>query len=93
MQYGYTVYEEKRRCLGNHHFEVDSQRHKGKYQRFILARAWTRLIKDGTFDADGEDFEVGRRESEERWGDGEEEERSNQLSNGRRPALIGGLGG
>ena len=50
MQYGYTVYEEKRRCLGNHHFEVDSQRHKGKYQRFILARAWTRLIKDGTFD-------------------------------------------
>ena len=34
----------------NHHFEVDSQRHEGKYQRFILARAWTRLIKDGTFD-------------------------------------------
>ena len=31
----------------NHHFEVDSQRHEGKYQRFILARAWTRLIKDG----------------------------------------------
>ena len=34
----------------NHHFEVDSQRHEGKYQRFNLARAWTRLIKDGTFD-------------------------------------------
>ena len=46
----YTVYEEKRRCVVNHHFEVDSQRHEGKYQRFILARAWTRLIKDGTFD-------------------------------------------
>ena len=34
----------------NHHFEVASQRHEGKYQRFILARTWTRLIKDGTFD-------------------------------------------
>ena len=44
--------EEKRRCVVNHHFEVDSQRHEGKYQRFILARAWTRLIKDGTFDDD-----------------------------------------
>ena len=42
--------EEKRRCVVNHHFEVDSQRHEGKYLRFILARAWTRLIKDGTFD-------------------------------------------
>ena len=40
-------------------------------------------------DADGE---VGRQEEEERWGDGEEEDLSNQLSNGRRPALIGGLG-
>ena len=34
----------------SHHFEVASQRHEGKYQRFILARTWTRLIKDGTFD-------------------------------------------
>ena len=42
--------EEKRRCVVNHHFEVASQRHEGKYQRFILARTWTRLIKDGTFD-------------------------------------------
>ena len=55
MQHGYTVDEEKRRCVVNHHFEVDSQRHEGKYQRFILARAWTRLIKDGTFDDDDDD--------------------------------------
>ena len=50
VQHGYTVDEEKRRCVVNHPFEVDSQRHEGKYQRFNLARAWTRLIKDGTFD-------------------------------------------
>ena len=40
----------------------------------------------------GEGEVVGRREEEDRWGDGEEEDLSNQLSNGRRPALIGGLG-
>jgi len=39
----------------------------------------------------GEGEVVGRREEEDRWGDGEEEDLSNQLSNGRRPALIGGL--
>ena len=51
--------------------------------------------------------EPGRREEEERWGEGEEDDLSNQLfdfsnfgpphlssqlSKGRRPALIGGLG-
>ena len=64
-------------------------------------------------DADGEGEDVGRREEEERWGDGDEEDLStecdkysniseyfyechtldlrSQLSNGRRPGLIGTL--
>ena len=47
----YIVEKEKRVCVESSlcRYDVGSRRHEEKYQRVILARTWTGLIKGGMF--------------------------------------------
>ena len=48
---GHIVEKEKSMCVESSlcRYEVGSRRHEEKYQRVILARTWTGLIKGGMF--------------------------------------------